>query len=806
MIETAQLDNPQLTKNPYGYYDGENHEYVITRPDTPTPWINYLGEGEYGGIISNTAGGFSFDRDPRNRRITRYRYNGIPTDQPGRYIYLHDRESGEYWSPTWQPVINKKLDRYECRHGAAYTSIRGDMNKISTEILYFVPPKVVFGGCACELWVVKIKNIDTRSRYIRSFSYVEFSFLDAIIDQQNFDWGGHIVYSRFIEGLICAETKFRPTITYFSSNQSPVGFDTDREMFLGKYRDLSNPIAVVQGKSFNSESPRGNSIGSLSHDWELDPGEEKEIVFILGCSDQAISLSSVLDFFSNPINVQNAFVELKRNWNEYLSMFTVDTPDEDMNAMLNFWNPVQCRTTLYWSRFVSGYESGLGRGMGTRDSAQDSLATVHSVPETVTQVLLKLWNLQFKDGHTWHQFFPLTGEGGPGHAVEYPNWPQWFSDDHLWLIIAVCAYLRETGDFSFLKRRIAYWDGDDPEDTIFGHMIRAIQFTLNNRGPRGLPRLGFSDWDDTMNMDHGSGKAESVWCGEFFCRACLDFCDLCEFLENKEVARFLRETHSEMAETIQRTSWDGKWYARAFDDDGKPVGVECDEIHKINMIPQAWAVIGEIGNPERIAQAMESMHEKLNTPYGIATLCPPYNGSDPRVRGTSTYPPGAKENGGIFCHANAWAIVAAAKMGLGDRAYQYYRQILPITRHDADIFLVEPYVYCQNICGPFHPQFGRGRNAWLTGTASWTYVGGSQWILGIRPTFWGLEIDPVIPENWDGFTAVRIYRGVKYNITVKRCKESIETEIVVNGVKNKGKIVPIPTFGTTEVIVEVYLV
>lgn len=795
-------------QNPYGYFDAANREYVITRPDTPTPWLNYLGEGRYGGIISNTAGGYSFDRDPRSRRVTRYRYNGIPADQPGRYVYLRDQESGVYWSPTWQPVVGRRLESYECRHGAGYTRISSVYEGIAAELLYFVPP-LAYAPYPCELWVLRVKNVGQNLRRLRTFSYAEFSYYDAVVDQTNLDWGMHIVHSRYQDGTIYTSTQFRPTVTFFSSSRPPLGFDTDREVFIGRYRDLSNPIVVESGEPTGSEAPRGNNIGSLCHELVLGPGEESEIIYILGVTDEKSSIPEIVEHYRQGENVRRAFEALRADWENYLSCFVVETPDPEMNAMLNFWNPVQCRANLYWSRFVSGYDTGLGRGMGTRDSAQDTLGTVHSLPTHARSTLTTLWRLQFRDGHTWHQVFPLTGEGGPGLAAEFPAWPQWFSDDHLWLVIATCAYLRETGDFAYLEERIPYQDGG--EDSVWGHMLRAVDFTLAHRGPRGLPRLGFSDWDDTMNLDHGSGKAESVWSGEQFCRAMLDLAELCQHLGRaEEAARFL-SLHREMAGIINRTSWDGAWYARAYDDEGQPVGVEREQYHRINLNPQTWAVIGEIGDCgcedglERQIRAMESAHEMLNTPFGLRLMWPPYDTYLPRVQGTTTFPPGAKENGGIFCHANTWAVVAAAKLGWGDRAYQYYRQFLPLARIDADRYLVEPYVYCQNICGPEHPQYGMGRNSWLTGTASWAYVAATQWILGIRPTFKGLRIAPVIPSDWPGFSATRTFRGVSYHIVVERIGPGNAVALTVDGRPVEGDIVPLPPGGTASVTVRVAL-
>jgi cellobiose phosphorylase len=777
-------------ENPYGFYDEQAREFVITRADTPTPWINYLGEGRYGGIVSNTGGGYSFDRDPKNRRVTRYRYNGIPADQPGRYVYVRDEETGAYWSATWQPVPLQKLDHYECRHGAGYTKIKSLCRGIETRVVYFVPLTDPSDTCPCEVWLCEVRNASDKRRRVRTWSYVEFGYSDAVTDQQNLDWAGHIVFSRYEGGIQYVGTKFQGHKTFMATMPAPIGFDSDRDDFIGRSRDLSNPIVVETGRPKGSVAPRGNNVGAFCHELDLLPGETKTIVYVVGIAEDPARVPSVVERFDRPEKVRAALDALRADWESFLGKFQVETPDPKMNAMLNFWNQVQCRTTLYWSRFVSAYETGLGRGMGTRDTGQDTLGTMHAVPGHARSMLTRIWRLQFQDGHTWHQFYPLTGEGGPGLAGEMPSLPQWFSDDHLWLVISVCAYLRETGDMAYLGQRVPYVDGGD--DTIYDHMMRAIQFTLSHRGPHGLPRIGFSDWDDTLNIDAGSGKAESVFCAEQFCRALLDLADLCDHLGKKEEAARLYAQKDAMADVVNRTSWDGAWYARAYDDEGKPIGVASETHHRINLIAQAWSVIGEVADPARAEQAMKSMHERLNTPFGVALMGPAYDGGQARVRGTTTYPPGAKENGGIFCHANAWVIVAAAMLGWGDQAYRYYRQILPLERTDADHFWVEPYVYCQNICGPEHPQFGRGRNAWLTGTAAWTFVAGTQYILGIRPTFDGLRIAPAMPSGWDGYRATRVFRGVTYRIRVERVGAGDGVSLEVDGKAVSGTIVPLP--------------
>ena len=812
---SATTGSDRLGVNPYGYFDVASREYVITRPDTPTPWMNYLGEGRYGGIISNTAGGFSFDRDPRDRRVSRYRYNSLPADQPGRYVYLRRKDSGAIWGATWQPV-RAPLESYECRHGAGYTRITTTNAGVRAEVLYFVPPTPGDDPCPVELWVVRLANTTDASIVLQTFSYVELSFFDAFNDLHNLDWGGHIVSSRYDPDhrAIVSGTKFRTTRGFFASDRTPKGFDCDREAFVGRYRGLEAPEVVEEGRSRRSESARGNSIGSLSHEFRLGPGAETRLVYMLGVTDAPYSIGAVVDRYKSRSEVAEAFAALRADWDSYLGTLSVSTPDAETNATINYLAPMQCRTTLYWSRFVSGYETGLGRGMGTRDTAQDTFGVVHAAPREVAARLVRGWGMQFGDGHAWHQYFPLADEGSSGLAAERPDRPQWFSDDHLWLVLATCNYLKETGDYGFLDRRVRYVTEPTGEaepaasrssgvdDTVWGHMMAAIGFTLAHLGPHGLPRSGYSDWDDTLNVDHGSGRSESVWCAMQFCRVALDLAELTSHLGKQAEAERFTALHEEMARAINDCAWDGLWYARSFDDAGKPVGVSAETRHRINLIPQSWCVIGEVAPPERALLAMDSAHNMLDTPYGPSLLWPPYDGDDKRVNGTSTYPPGAKENGGIFCHAAAWSVVAAAQLGDGARAYEYYRQLLPLARPDVERAAVEPYVYCQNICGPAHPQYGLGRNSWLTGAAAWMYVAATQWILGIRPTHDGLQVAPAIPPGWPGFTCRRRFRGTTYDITVTRTGLGDSVRLVVDGKPVPGDVIALRARRKARVVVE----
>ncbi|MFB6163082.1 MAG: GH36-type glycosyl hydrolase domain-containing protein, partial [Halococcoides sp.] len=767
----------------YGYYDDTTREYVVTDPETPRPWTNYLGEGVYGGIVTNTGGGYSFHQDPRNQRVTRYRYNSIPRDQPGRYVYLRDADSGEFWSPTYQPV-KRDLDDYECRHGPGYTTIEGAYDGITGEMTYFVPP-----GERCEVWSLEVTNESDRTRTLETYSYVEFSFPDAYMDQTNLDWTGQIMQAEADPNRITMVSSAMEIDYVHATSGDPVGFDTDREAFVGTYDGLENPEVVVDGEPTGSVSTHGNVIGSFTHELTLEPGESERIIYLTAPEAD----DRVIDEYTDPDAVDRAFEDLAADWDDYLSTMTVDTPDEKLNAMLNVWNPIQCRSTLYWSRSASLYQAGLGRGMGTRDSGQDTLSIVHAVPDQVRETLEMLWGLQFADGHTWHQVYPLSGEGDVGIANEEPEKPQWFSDDHLWLVLGTVQYVKETGDTEFLDREIDFEDTDPAP--VLEHIRRALQFTDKHRGTEGLPRLGYSDWNDTLNADHGSGKAASVMTGALYCRALDQAADLFEFLGDDDQAAAYRDDRDSMADLIDEVAWDGDHYIRGYDDEGRPIGASDNEFNQITLNAQTWSILGGIADDSRGEQALSAAHDRLNTEYGFALIDPPYDveGTLDRIGGTTTYPPGAKENGGIFCHAHTWSIVAAAMLGDGERAHQYYRQLNPLEHEDiAEKRLTEPYVFSQNVLGPEHPDFGEASNSWLTGTASWAYVAGTQYLIGVRPTFDGLVIDPTIPSEWDEFEVRREFRGATYEITVEN-PESVESgvaEIEVDGERIDDEVVP----------------
>jgi len=766
-------------KGKYGYFDEKRREYVVTEPKTPTPWINYLGDGEYGGIVSNTGGGYSFDRDPRYKRVLRYRYNSIPEDQPGRYVYIRDDETGEVWSATWQPV-KAGYDEYTCRHGLGYTVISQKRSGIGSEVTYFVP-----SGKKMEFWWLKVKNNSKRPRKLSLFSYAEFCFFDAVKDQQNVDWAQQIQQGAFEDNIIFWNA-FMKTWEYifFTSNLPADSFDTSREEFIGRYRDLTLPSAVEKGECGNTLAKRGNGVGAFCHKLTIPPGGEEEIIYTLGTTMEKDQVKKEIQSCCQPEKVKDCFAELGAYWDNFLQSLQVETPEPAINLILNTWNPYQCKTTFNWSRFISLYQLGISRGMGLRDSAQDVLGVVHAIPDQVRGLLVKLLRSQFTDGHAYHLYYPLTGEGGLGEAEGGKY--NWYSDDHLWLIEATVAYLKETGDFAFLDSKVPFADEAEinvsaSPGTVWDHLRNAIDFTAQHLGEHGLPLSGFADWNDTLNLDKGIGRAESVWTGMLYCRVLTLLAELASFLGKEDEAAKYRKLFAEMKKAVNTHAWDGQWYLRAYDDWGEKLGSKVSTEGRIFLNAQTWAVISGIAEEKRAHTAMEKAKEFLGTEYGFVLLYPAYKAHNPNKGGITTYPPGTKENGGIFVHTNPWMIMAELLLGKNEKAYEHYLQIIPVFKNKiADLHEVEPYVFCQNILGKEHPQFGLGRNSWLTGTASWTYVVATQYLLGIRPTYDGLVIDPRVPKDWHDFKVRRVFRGKELEIFFTRTDQE-ERGIYVNG-------------------------
>jgi cellobiose phosphorylase len=808
----------------YGYFDDKNREYVITRPDTPLPWINYLGCQAFFGLISNTAGGYSFYRDARLRRVTRYRYNNVPFDLGGRYIYLRDDHSGDYWSPSWQPV-RRELENYQCRHGLGYTVIGGEFRGILARTRYLVPLNEDL-----EVWQCSITNRRAVPASLSVFSSVEFCLWDAQDDATNFQRNFSTGEVEVEDGVIYHKTEYRERrnhFAYFACSAPVAGFETQREAFLGPYRGWDRPLAVEQGAASNSIAHGWSPVGVHHAKLVLEPGETRQIIFLLGYwenpperkfdppSSQTVfkgGIRPVIAKYLDPVQVENAFQALASYWCGLLGICQVDTPDPHTNRMVNIWNPCQSMATFNVSRSASFYESGIGRGLGFRDSSQDLLGFVHMVPARARERILDLAATQLPTGGAYHQFQPLTRRGNNDIGGN-------FNDDPLWLVVGTSAYLKETGDWSILDEPVPYDSQPGTEQPLYEHLKRSFQYTLARLGPHGLPLIGRADWNDCLNLNCFSdtpgesfqtttskeGKvAESVFIAALFVLAGRELAAIAAHRELPQEAAACLGDVACMEQAIREHGWDGKWFLRAYDDAGRKVGsAECEE-GKIFIEPQGFAVLAGIGIEDGRAQtALDSVRELLATEHGILLLQPAYSRYYLNLGEISSYPPGYKENAAIFCHNNPWVMIAEARLGRGERAHDYYLRINPSAREKiSDLHRCEPYVYSQMIAGRDAPTYGEAKNSWLTGTAAWNYYAITQWILGIRPTYDGLEIAPVIPASWPGFRVTRKFRNTVYHVAVRRAGPGKHVSLVVDGAPVDGNTVPFPATPAAEVMVE----
>ena len=817
----------------YGRFDDEHREYVITRPDTPLPWINYLGCEAYFGLISNTAGGYSFYRDARLRRVTRYRYNNVPLDFGGRYIYVRDNDSGEYWSPSWQPTQHAVED-YVCRHGMGYTVIGSTYQGIEVETRYFVPL-----GETLEIWQCTVTNHRSEAAQLALFSSIEFCLWDANDDMTNFQRNFSIGQVEVVDEVIYHKSEYRERrdhFSYFACSEPLAGFDTQREAFLGPYRGWDRPQVVEQGTSGNSIAHGWAPIGSHHVAVDLAPGESREVIVVLGYHEnprdnkfdppgsQTINKETVkpiIDKYLDKARVDAAFVALRSYWGKLLDVYQVETPDEHTNRMVNIWNACQCMATFNMSRSASFFESGVGRGLGFRDSNQDLLGFVHMVPSRARERILDLAATQLKSGGAFHQYQPLTKRGNDAVGSN-------FNDDPLWLVVGVAAYLKETGDVNILSEPVAYENEPGSEQPLYEHLQRSLQYTLDRLGPHGLPLIGRADWNDCLNLNCFSeepgesfqttsnregGVAESVFIAALFCSAAKEMAELSEWVKDKltgvevdPAGKWLAEA-DKMAQTVLEHGWDGEWFLRAYDYFGRKVGSEECEEGKIFIEPQGYAVMAGIGLEDgKAEQTLSSVEKHLATDHGIVLQQPAFSEYYVHLGEISSYPPGYKENAGIFCHNNPWIMIAETILGHGDKAFDYYSRICPSAREAiSDLHRCEPYVYAQMIAGKDAPTHGEAKNSWLTGTAAWNYVAITQWILGIRPTYRGLQVAPVIPASWSGFKATRTWRGVTYVIEVERQGKGNEVSLVVDGQPVPGDVIPLPAHGRTGLMVKVVL-
>jgi cellobiose phosphorylase len=824
----------------YGYFDDDRREYVITRPDTPVPWINYLGTDGHFGTVSNTAGGFSWHLDARLRRLTRYRYNNVPGDAGGRYLYLRDDATGEFWSPSWQPT-RTPLDEYECRHGLSYTTIRSSRAGIGAETLYFVPR-----GENLEVWRATLTNDRETTAELSLFSSVEFALWDAQDDTTNFQRNYSTGEVEVVDGVIYHKTEYRERrdhFAYFACSEPLAGFDTQREAFLGPYRGFDEPAGVERGELSNSVAHGWSPHGAHHVKLTLEPGETKEVVFLLGYWENPRDakfeslgvvnkslVKPVIAHWLDPQTVREGLADLKAYWANMLSVLVADTPDTDSNRMVSIWNAYQCLVTFNLSRSVSSYETGISRGMGFRDSCQDLLGAVQLVPERSRERILDIAATQFASGGAYHQYQPLTKTGNDAIGSG-------FNDDPLWLVLAVAAYLKETCDATILDEPVKFSDGGGT--TLYGHLERSVQYTLDRIGPHGLPLIGRADWNDCLNLNcfsetpgesfqttenQSGGVAESVFIAGLFTLAARELAGIAALSGRAVEAEAYRADAEKMAAATAEHGWDGEWFLRAYDFYGNPVGSSRNPEGQIFIEPQGMCIMGGVGlsdspgspadetgpGPASLAErALASVKERLATPHGVMLLQPAFTTYHVELGEISTYPPGYKENASVFCHTNPWVMIASAMTGDGDAAFDYYRRINPSARESlSEVHRCEPYVYAQMIAGQDAPTHGEAKNSWLTGTAAWNFVAITQWIMGIRPELDGLRIDPVIPSAWPGFTAARRFRGATYEITVRRAGTldsglSEGAGTWVNGDQIAGTLLPLASAGdrvTVEVI------
>jgi cellobiose phosphorylase len=794
----------------FGYFDDLAKEYVITTPKTPYPWINYLGTETFFGLISNTAGGYCFYRDARLRRLTRYRYNNIPVDNGGRYFYVYD--GGDYWTPGWMPV-KRDLDAYECRHGLGYTSITGERNGIRVNQLAFVP--LQFNG---EVHRVTIKNTGATSKTVTLFSFVEFCLWNAHDDMTNFQRNLSTGEVEVHGSAIYHKTEYRERrnhYSFFSVNRPFDGFDTDRESFLGLYNGLDQPNAVASGRSSNSVASGWSPIGSHSVRITVEPGEEQSLIFILGYVEleeqdkwEAPGIinkqpaQAMMQRFSSSDDVDAALAELSAYWEQLLSKYTIRSGDEKLDRMVNIWNPYQCMVTFNMSRSASYFESGIGRGMGFRDSNQDLLGFVHQIPERARERILDIASTQFENGGAYHQYQPLTKKGN--HEVG-----SGFNDDPLWLILGTSAYIKETGDFSILDEQVPFDCNPNNTATLFEHLKRSFYHVIYNLGPHGLPLIGRADWNDCLNLNCFStvpdesfqttqnieGRvAESVFIAGLFVYVAPDFIELCKRRGLEDEAHEAAGHMNRMVETTLQHGYDGDWFLRAYDHYGNKIGSkECAE-GQIFIEPQGFCVMAGIGVEEGKAErALDSVKERLDTAYGIVLQNPPYSKYYPELGEISSYPPGYKENAGIFCHNNPWIMIAETVLGRGDRAFELYSKIAPAYLEEiSEIHRTEPYVYAQMIAGKDTVRHGEAKNSWLTGTAAWNYVAITQAILGIQADYDGLKVEPCIPRSWTDYTITRVYRGDTYVIHIQNPNGVSKgiASLTVDGASVDGNVLP----------------
>ena len=833
--------NNTTTGNPvYGHFDDAHREYVITDPATPFPWINYLGNEDFFGLISNTAGGYDFYKDAKFRRITRYRYNGVPMDNGGRYFYIND--GGTVWNPGWKPC-KTPLDSYECRHGMNYTRITGSKNGIEASVLFFVPLHTW-----AEVQKVTLTNHSSETRRFKLFSFAEWCLWNAVTDMENFQRNWSTGEVEIDGSVIYHKTEYkerRNHYAYYSVNVPVQGYDTDRETFIGLYNGFENPQCVMAGASANSVAHGWSPIASHCIEVELAPGESKDYVFLLGYvenkqdekfSDDDIArkkagtlitsqesdhtlvnkekAQAVIRRFSTVEAVDQAFAELNRLWDDLLGKYTLQSGDERLDRMVNIWNQYQCMITFCFSRSASFFESGIGRGMGFRDSNQDLVGFVHQIPSRARQRIIDIASTQFPDGGCYHQYQPLTKRGNNDIGGG-------FNDDPMWLIFGTVAYIKETGDFSILDEPVPWDNVPGSEVSLFEHLRISFDHVVKNLGPHRLPLIGRADWNDCLNLNCFSwdpdesfqttenktegSKAESLMIAGLFVFCGRQFSELCQYLGKATEQQRTEQSIAEMCDAVKKYGWDGEWYLRAYDYFGHKIGSHENEEGKIFIESQGWCTMAGIGLEEgMVDKALDSCKKYLDSEHGMVLNNPAYTVYHDEMGEISSYPAGYKENAGIFCHNNPWVIIGDTVAGRGNDAWTLYTKICPAWITDQRLHKVEPYVYSQMVAGKDAARPGEGKNSWLTGTAAWNWYTITQFILGIRPTYDGLEIDPCLPSTMREYSVRRVLRDAVLQINVHNPEghEKGVKSITVDGQPIQGNRIKVSSGQHT---VEVYM-
>ncbi|MEI6168052.1 MAG: N,N'-diacetylchitobiose phosphorylase [bacterium] len=790
----------------YGYFDAKNREYVITRPDTPRPWSNYLGTREYGAIITNHAGGYSFYKSAALGRFLRLRFNSVPLDQPGRYFYLRDAESGDFWSASWQPV-GKPLDQYKsiCRHGTGYTVIESEYAGIRSETTYFVPRGQTF-----EYWRLRVTNTTQVPRQISLFSYCEFaSNWSTSQDLVNLQYSAYITEATWKDGLLqIAINNHLPAdpANFVNNDQgrwswmtlvgAPVAaFDSDRDAFLGPYGTYAHPAALESGRCSGSLAYGDNACGSLQSDLRLNPGETREIIVMLGVGKAAEAGRPAVAEFGSPARCEEELQKMKAGWHAQLDGVEVTTPDESFNHMVNMWNPYNALITFAWSRSASLVYNGERDGLGFRDSVQDVLGVAAMIPDECRARLELLLTGQVSHGGAMPQVFPFSHQ--PGHETPPPP-ERLRSDDCLWFFNAVPLYVAETGDLEFYRKVLPF--ADQGEATVLEHLRRALEFNLTRTGRNGLPCGLEADWNDCLRLGY---HGESVFVA-FQVRFGLGvYAEVATRLGLMDEAAWAECERTRLDERIQARCWDGKWFIWAIGEDGTVYGSQTHPEGQVYLNTQVWAVMSGAATPEQARQALQAVKDQLATPYGLMLCAPPFVKTKVDVMRAVLFVPGTKENAGIFSHPQSWAVMAECLQGQGDQAYAYYRAFMPAAFNDrADVREVEPYVHCQSTHSRYSPRFGVSRVPWLSGTASWSCFTAMHYILGIRPELDGLRIDPCIPSSWPAFRVCRRFRGMNLNVVVRNPAKVCRgvKRLTVDGREQAGTLIPLDALRDQSVI------